>query len=202
MDLLEARRQKFDVDEYHLMAEAGILHEDSNVELIEGEIMEKTPSAGDASTPTSTFAWRRSASFHEDDRVELIEGEILEMAAIGNRHLACVNRLTRLFIERLGRTVVVHIQNPVRISDRSEPEPDVMLLRPRADFYAGKRPAPEDVLLLIEVPDTMLQYDREVKLPLYTRSGVPEVWIVDLMHERRCTCTRGPRVGPTRRSNR
>jgi Uma2 family endonuclease len=89
-----------------------------------------------------------------------------------------------LFIEQLGTAAVVHIQNPVRLSDRSEPEPDVTLLRPRADFYAGKRPTPEDVLLLVEVSDTTLGFDRDVKLPLYARAGIPEVWIVDLSREK------------------
>lgn len=121
---------------------------------------------------------------HEDDRVELIEGEIIEMAPIGNRHFACVNRLTRLFVQRVGDSAVVHVQNPVRLSDLSEPQPDLSLLRPREDFYAGKHPAPEDVLLLVEVADTSLAYDREVKLPLYARAGIREVWIVDLAGEK------------------
>lgn len=90
--------------------------------------------------------------FHGDDRVELIAGDILEM------------------------TTIVHVQNPARISDRSDTEPDVELLRPREDFYAGKRPTPEDVLLLIGVSDTALEFDRDVKVPFtpgqaFRRSG-------------------------------
>ena len=137
------------------MAEAGILHEDSNVELVEGEILEKHPVGRRRFTADEYLRLAEVGILYEDDRVELIEGEILEMAAIGNRHLACVNRLTMLFMEGLGRAVVVHVPNPVRLSDRSEPEPNVALLRPRADFYAGKRPTPEDVLLLIEVSETV-----------------------------------------------
>ena len=109
VDLLEARRRKFNVDEYLRMAEAGILHEDSNVELIEGEILEKHPVGRRRFNADEYLRMAEIGILHEDDRVELIEGEILEMTAIGNWHLACVNRLTRLFIERLGRTVVVHI---------------------------------------------------------------------------------------------
>ena len=175
------------------MAEVGILREDSNVELIEGEIMEKHPVGKRRFTAHKFLRMGEAGILHEDDCVELIEGEILEIAAIGNRHLACVNRLTRLFIERLGGAVVV--QNPVRISERSEPEPDVTLFRPRADFYAGKRPAPEDVLLLREVSDTTLGFDREVKLPLYARASIPEVWIVELVNERVRAYSR-PRTRP------
>lgn len=184
------RRRKFNVEEYHRMAEAGILSEEDNVELIEGEVMEKHPVGKRRFTADEYLRMAEAGILHENDRVELIEGEILDMAAVGNRHLACVNRLNRLFMERLGRAVVVHVQNPVRLSEHSEPEPDVALLRPRADFYAGKRPAPEDVLLLIEVSDTTLEYDREVKVPLYARAGVPEVWLVDLAGERVLTHTR------------
>lgn len=97
------------------MAEAGILHEDSNVELVEGEILEKPPVGRRRFTADEYLRLAEVGILHEDDRVELIEGEILEMAAIGNRHLACVNRLTMLFMERLGRAVVVHVQNPVRL---------------------------------------------------------------------------------------
>jgi Uma2 family endonuclease len=121
---------------------------------------------------------------HEDDRVELIEGEILEMAPIGGRHAACVNRSARLFILRLDDRAVVSIQNPVRLSSGSEPEPDLMLLRPPADRYDEHLPGPEDVLLIIEVSDTTLPYDRGTKLPLYAATGIPEVWIFDLERRR------------------
>jgi hypothetical protein len=75
---------------------------------------------------------------------------------------------------------MVTVQNPLRLSDHSEPQPDFMLLKPRADFYRGRHPLPEDVLLLVEVSNSSLRYDREVKLPLYARHGIPEVWIVDV----------------------
>lgn len=116
----------------------------------------------------------------EDDRVELIEGEIVHMSPIGSRHQGCVNRLARLLFEFAGRDYVVHVQGPIRLSERSELQPDLALLKPRPDFYSEGHPAPEAVLLLIEVSETSADYDREVKLPLYATAGIAEVWIVDL----------------------
>ena len=116
----------------------------------------------------------------EDDRVELIDGEIIEMSPIGSRHAACVTRVATLFIRLLGDAAVVNVQNPLRLSNKTEPLPDVVVLRPRADFYAQTHPGPDDVLLVVEVADTTLTYDRRVKLPLYARAGTPEVWIVNL----------------------
>lgn len=118
--------------------------------------------------------------FGEDDRVELLEGEIVEMAPIGSRHAACVNGLTEFFVERLRRRAVVAVQNPVRLDQRSEPQPDLALLRPREDRYAAAHPGPGDVLLVVEVADTTAVWDRNRKVPLYARAGVPEVWVVDL----------------------
>ena len=118
--------------------------------------------------------------FTEDDRVELIDGEIVEMSPIGSRHAACVARLAALFVKRLGDAAVVFPQNPLRLDKKSEPVPDVVVLKPRADFYAGAHPGPADVLLVVEVADTTLRYDRRVKVPLYARAGIPEVWIVNL----------------------
>ncbi|MBM2812426.1 MAG: hypothetical protein HW416_3185 [Chloroflexi bacterium] len=116
----------------------------------------------------------------EDDRVELIEGEIVEMPPIGDRHASCVDRTTVLFARLFGGRAHLRIQNPLRSSNRSEPVPDLMLLRPRPDFYASGHPTPSDVLLLVEVSDSSEAYDRRVTLPLYAREGVQEVWIFDL----------------------
>lgn len=118
--------------------------------------------------------------FAPNARVELIEGEIIDMAPIGTRHGSAVMRLNSLLSAAVGSRAVVSVQNPLRLSDLSEPEPDLMLLKPRDDFYADAHPTAADVLLLIEVADTSARYDREIKLPLYARHGVPEVWIVDL----------------------
>jgi Uma2 family endonuclease len=118
--------------------------------------------------------------FAPEARVELIEGEIIDMAPIGTRHGAAVKRLVALLTSALGSLVIVAVQDPLRLSELSEPEPDLMLLQPRDDFYAEAHPSAADVLLLIEVADTSARYEREIKLPLYARHGVPEVWIVDL----------------------
>jgi Uma2 family endonuclease len=116
----------------------------------------------------------------EDDRVELIEGEIVQMVPIGSGHSGTVNRLNYALLRAAGDRAVVTVQNPLRLSDTSEPIPDFLVLRPRPDFYADSHPTAADVLVLIEVAQSSLRYDRGVKLPLYARHGVPEVWIVDL----------------------
>lgn len=118
-----------------------------------------------------------------DARVELIEGEIIAMAPQRSLHASTVNELVKrltIALARQGDRAMVTCQTPLRLSQRSEPEPDLMLLRPRDDGYAQSHPGPADVLLLIEVADTSVRYDREIKLPLYAQHGVAEVWIVDL----------------------
>ncbi|GIX47749.1 MAG: hypothetical protein KatS3mg131_1960 [Candidatus Tectimicrobiota bacterium] len=102
------------------------------------------------------------------------------MAPIGSRHAGHVNRLNRLLSRLVGERAIVSAQNPVRLGEHSEPQPDVALLRPRPDFYAAEHPGPEDVLLVVEVAETSLEDDRAVKVPLYARFGIPEVWLVDL----------------------
>ena len=115
-----------------------------------------------------------------DARVELIDGEIVDMAPIGSRHGSTVKRLLYLLTEGVGAEAIVAVQDPVRLGDRSEPQPDLMLLVPREDFYASAHPVAADVLLLVEVSDSTARYDRIIKLALYARHGVQEVWIVDL----------------------
>ncbi len=115
-----------------------------------------------------------------DDRVELLDGQVVEMSPIGNRHAASVDELTEQFVMLLADRVRVRIQGPVRLSDLSEPEPDVALLVRREDRYAGGHPRAEHVRLLVEVADASIEKDRSVKLPLYAQAGIPEVWIVDL----------------------
>lgn len=122
--------------------------------------------------------------FQPDARVELVEGEIVEMSPIGKRHAACVARLTRALTFSLNLVALVWAQNPVELGDYSEPQPDLTLLKPRDDFYENAKPRPEDVLAVIEVSDTTLEYDRRVKVPLYARAGIPEVWIINLVDER------------------
>ena len=138
----EVARRLFTVEEYHRMAEAGILH--------------------------------------EDDRIELIHGEIIQMSPIGNTHSAIVRRLNALLSPRVAPQAIIDVQNPVRIGEHSEPEPDITVLPFREDYYASTGVTPADVLLLIEVSDTTLRQDRAIKLPLYAFAGIAEVWIINV----------------------
>lgn len=151
-----SRPHLFTVAQYHRMAETGILHEDS--------------------------------------RVELIRGQIVDMAPIGAPHMGMVNRLTSVLPKIVGDRALLSVQNPVRLDDGSEPEPDIALLRPRADYYEGAVPGAPDVLLIIEVADSSLEDDRAVKVPLYAESGIPECWIVNLV-ERVVEVFRQPQGG-------
>lgn len=115
----------------------------------------------------------------ENDRVELIRGEIVPKMPIRSPLASCVAQLTRQLIILCGERAVIWPQNPVRFAD-SEPEPDVSVLRPRPGAYADDKPEPPDVLLLIEVADASLEFDREDKLPIYAEAGIREYWIVNL----------------------
>lgn len=121
----------------------------------------------------------------ENDRVELIRGEIVEMAAVGGPHASCVDRLTFQFSRHpaIG-LVIVRVQSPIKLAPHSEPEPDISLLRPREDYYASGHPGPDDILLIVEVSDSSLPYDRGTKVPLYAEAGIVEVWLVDIEHQR------------------
>jgi Uma2 family endonuclease len=139
----EIVRKRFTVDEYHAMAEAGILA--------------------------------------EDDHVELVSGEIVQMSPIGPRHAACVDRLDDLLRESAPRgTAIIRVRSPIAVGEHHEPEPDISVLRFRPDYYAGGLPVPADVLLVIEVADTSPEHDRDVKLAVYARAGIPESWLADL----------------------
>jgi Uma2 family endonuclease len=116
----------------------------------------------------------------ENSRVELIEGKIIEMSPIGSTHGGAVKRSSAFLNRKLGDAAIVSVQDPIRLNDFSEPQPDLALLKPRRDFYSDSHPTPQDVLLVIEVADTSAAYDRSVKLPLYARSGIPEAWLMVL----------------------
>ena len=126
------------------------------------------------------YTMARAGILTEDDRIELIDGLIIAMSPIGDPHVDCVNHLNRLFVLRTDPRAVVSVQNPVRLSDFTEPQPDLVLIRP------GRAGVPDakDVLLLVEVADTTLAFDREIKVPRYAAAGIPEVWIVALQEER------------------
>lgn len=118
--------------------------------------------------------------FPEGARLELIEGEIFEISPIGSAHAACVKFLSGLLNRLFGGTFIVSVQDPVRLNDFSEPQPDVALLRWRDDFYRGAHPTSAEVLLVIEVADTTVVTDRSFKLPLYARAGIREFWLVNI----------------------
>jgi len=118
--------------------------------------------------------------FREDERVELIDGEVVAMPPIGSRHAFAVDELAAAFMPALQGTARVSIQNPVVLDEHNQPQPDLMILRLKAAGYRAALPRPEDVLLLVEVSDSTLEYDRGVKLPLYASRGIPEVWILNL----------------------
>lgn len=111
-------------------------------------------------------------------RLELIEGDLFEMAPIGSFHAGTVGILNRLFMRTIADTRIVYVQSPIVLGDRSEPQPDLVLLRLRQDYYLSEHPRADDVLLLVEVSDSTIQFDRKTKVPLYARHGIPEVWLV------------------------
>ena len=140
------RRYRLTVAQYHQLAEAGVLNEDS--------------------------------------RVELIEGDLIAMPPIGERHASATRRLNQFFSRHVGDTALVDVQNPVALNANSEPQPDIVLLKPCPDFYEHGHPVPADGLLLIEVSDSTLRYDRDTKIPLYAKAGIAEVWILDIALQR------------------
>jgi Uma2 family endonuclease len=126
---------------------------------------------------------RDAGIFTEDDRVELLDGEVLLMSPIGPLHAAIVKRINTLLAQSPLGQYIVSIQDPIQLSDLSEPQPDIAILEYRSDFYGTSHPEPASVMLLMEVSDTSLEYDRENKLPRYAESGIKEVWIIDLENQ-------------------
>lgn len=130
---------------------------------------------------TQQYQLMHEAGFFDDgDRLELIDGEIKIMSPIGRKHATCVARLTDLFVNRLFRKAIIWPQNSIRLKDNSEPQPDLAILKFRDDFYEAGLPTPEDILLIIEVADSSIDYDRDVKSPLYSTAGIPEMWLFDV----------------------
>ncbi|HTQ36720.1 MAG TPA: Uma2 family endonuclease [Steroidobacteraceae bacterium] len=120
--------------------------------------------------------------FAPDARVELIDGEVFDMAPIGDSHNGKVDRLSRIFHRAVGDRAIVRTQGSSRLGNLSMPQPDLALLAPREDFYEHGGSATADILLVAEVSDSTLRFDRDIKMPLYARHGVPEAWIVDVQH--------------------
>ena len=117
---------------------------------------------------------------NEADRVELLNGEIFTRSPIGKKHAAIVNRLVHVLSQLLGNEAIVSVQNPILAGEQSMPEPDIAILHARADFYASQHPMGSDIYIVIEVADSSIEIDREIKLPIYVAAGIPEYWIIDL----------------------
>jgi len=118
------------------------------------------------------------------DKVELINGEIVEMSPVGSKHASTVNRLVRILNEILKGEATISPQNPVRLGDSNEPEPDIAVLKYRSDDYSESHPSASDVFALIEVSDTTYDFDKEVKAALYAKNRISEYWIIDINRKR------------------
>jgi Uma2 family endonuclease len=126
------------------------------------------------------YAMAQAGILSEHDRVELIDGEIVTMSPIGLAHAAAVNRANRALVRAAGDRAIVSPQNPIRLNAFNEPQPDLVLLRPREDLYRSTHAQLTDILLVIEIADSSLRFDRDVKASLYARHGIVEYWLVDL----------------------
>lgn len=171
-------KHRFNVDEYDKMAQEGIVY--SGVELLNGVVYGKGLGRPVKFTVEDFDRMIETGILTEDDRVELINGEIIEMDPPGKDHASCVDQINYLFMERLRRRAYIRVQNPLQLGGIGRPEPDLMLLRWRDDYYKPRHPQPADVLLLIEVADSSLETDTKLKLPMYARAGIDEAWVVDL----------------------
>jgi len=134
-------------------------------------------------TTTDYYRMGEAGVFGHDARVELIDGEIIDMSPIGPRHSDGVDRFNELFVTRFAGVARVRIQNPIHLSEHNDPQPDVVLARRRAGGYGARHPEPGDVLLVVEVADSSIEFDRQVKAGMYARAGIPELWIWDLGRE-------------------
>jgi Uma2 family endonuclease len=180
-DSIQPRR--FTTDEQRLMDDAGIFGPEECLELIDGVLYVKHLGEPRRFTADEYERIADAGVIRDDERTELIDGEIVVMSRIGSPHSATVKRLIRMFTEALGRRVLVSVQDPIRLDEGNEPEPDVALLRPRDDDYKSGHARPPDIFLVVEVMDTSAPYDRRVKTPRYARHGIAEVWLVDLAEE-------------------
>lgn len=173
-------RRLFNVDEYYKMAEIGVLRPEEHVELLAGEIFEKFPPTLRLFTADEYEKMVEAGILEEDEHVELISGRILEMSPKGIGHAVATDRANRCFLTRLGTRAIVRNQNPIRLYDASEPEPDLVLAKPHVKEYADHHPTASEILLVLEVAESSLAYDRIAKSVLYSRAGIPQCLILNL----------------------
>ena len=178
----------FTADDCRSMIAAGIFSEDERAVSLGGSIHVENADGGFVPrlfTRDEYYAMAKAGIIGYDERLQLIEGEIVVMASAGNRHIAATILLTQEFAVsgRLNGLASVSVQNPVDLTERSDPEPDFQLLKPREDGYAPATPQTVDVLLAVEVSDSTLNYDVDVKIPMYAAAGIPELWIMNLRED-------------------
>ena len=135
-------------------------------------------------TTTEYYKLLETGFFTEDDRVELIDGEIITMSPIGPRHTASVKRLNTFLVRKTFGLALIGVQDPIHLNQYSAPQPDISILKFHADYYASGHPEPENILIAIEVADSSVDYDRQIKFPKYAEAGIPEAWLVDLVNDR------------------
>jgi Uma2 family endonuclease len=176
------KRHLFTVREYNRMAEYGIVPE-RGTELVDGRVVEQSLGAPRRFTADEYLRMAETGILSPDARVELIDGEIVEVSPSGSRHAACISRLSALMHARLGKAGIVRVQLPIRTGAQTLPEPDLAVVRFAEDFYAGEHPGAEDALLVVEVADSSIAFDRDVKHRVYADHRVPVYWLVDLNRE-------------------
>jgi Uma2 family endonuclease len=135
-------------------------------------------------TSTEYYGMMESGIIREGERVELISGQIFTMAAKGTRHTVATSRLLKSLLRLIGEQAIVRCQDPISLPNHSEPEPDIAIVRLRSDDYINSHPAPADIILVIEVADSSIKFDREIKALLYAAAGISEYWIINLIDNR------------------
>jgi hypothetical protein len=177
---MEVARKLLDNESFTKMSAAGILREEEHLELLGGRIALFSAQGVQRRFTTEEYYKLVDVGLLDaDERVELIEGEIVPMSPRCTRHTFIINRVNALLLSLLGQQALVSVQNSVWLPDNSAPEPDFAILKPRDD-YATHHPSVEDVLFLIEVSDSTVMSDRQVKIPLYAKAGIPQVLLIDI----------------------
>jgi Uma2 family endonuclease len=173
------QRHVFSVREYDRMAEYGIVS-GRGTALVEGRVVH--PSLGEPRrfTVDEYLRMAETGILPPDAAVELLDGEIVDVSPSGSRHAACISRLSALVHSRLRTGEIVRVQLPIRAGEGSLPEPDLAIVRFRDDYYSGAHPDPGDALLVVEVADSSVGFDRMVKSRIYADHGIPAYWLVDL----------------------
>lgn len=170
--------------EYQRLGEIGVLRPNEPLDLIEGAIIQRFDQRQQRLFTVAEYdCMIATGILRDDERVELIAGEIVQMCPLGSRHAVCVDKVSQLLIRQVTEAINVRVQGPLRLTDTWEPQPDILVLKDPADDYTASLPTPADVLLLIEVSDSTLAYDRYTKQAMYAQHGIRELWIVNLVSD-------------------